>query len=336
MEPKMERSRRVHLMVSQSFMSRCTVTESMAQMAILNVDTSISTENAVIKTLRLIEDKFRGYFECYQKELQLQRIAAQSISQLIRRYRVTTEEGTSCMCPQIYEVETEDAMVTKYSLDYQVLVSSNESQSWDIDRLRPYVLIFRNECAKLDLNEQSPFIQGDAFHKPIKFYMDLVEELFSYFHSGHLQLDCAARLMSPWDLNSVEYYQKLLAPNDNFDEYFMQNISFCKCLRVPPKCPSNESLLLVKDRSEPFINEAKEKRCARRFDKMAEYGRTSLETDQKKSTLNSIEESDMNDRARLSHHTRDPRLLASEIDRFLRCSAENNLEDLGSLVVTPN
>jgi len=312
-------------MVSQSFMSRTTVTESMAKMAILKVDTSDTVENKVIKTLMMIEEMFRSYFQSYQKELELQRIAAQSINQNIHRYRVTTQEGTSCMSPQIYEVESEDAMVTKYSLDYQVIVSSNKSQCWDIHRLRPFVLIFRRQYAKLDQNEQSPFIQGDAFHKPIKFYSDLVEELFSYFYSGHLELDSAARLLSPWDLNSVEYYQKLLAPNENFDEYFMLNISFCKCLRVPPKCQSNEcsQLQVIKDRSEPFIHEAKEKRCARRFAKMAESRRPSNESDQKKLTLNFTEESDMEQRSRLSHHTRDPRLLASEIDRFLRCSAEN-------------
>ncbi|XP_037714472.1 uncharacterized protein LOC119550075 [Drosophila subpulchrella] len=334
----MERSRRVHQMVSQSFLSRTTVTESMAKMAILKVDSSETVENKVIKTLMMIEEMFRTYFASYQKELELQRIAAQSINQHIHRYRVTTQEGMSCMCPQIYEVESEDAMVTKYSLDYQVIVSSNKSQCWDIHRLRPFVLLFRRECAKLDLKEESPFILGDAFHKPIKFYMDLVEELFSYFYSGHLELDSAARLLSPWDLDSVEYYQKLLAPNEDFDEYFMHNISFCDCLRVPPKCQLNESsdLLVIKDRSEPFINEAKEKRCARRFAKMAESRRSTNESDQNKFTLNFAEESDMEQRSRLSHQTRDPRLLASEIDRFLRCSAENNSVVFGSPIVPPN
>ncbi|XP_016928895.3 uncharacterized protein [Drosophila suzukii] len=263
------RDRLYHLMVSQSIFSRTTVTESMAKFAILNLDSSDSVDKTVIKILLVIEEKFRSYFESYQKELGLQRIAAQTLSQLIQRYKITMQVDMGCMCPHIYEIESEEAIINKYYLHYQVIVSSNKNQSWAIHSLRPYVLIFRRECAKLDLNEESPFILGDASHKPIKFFIDLVEELFAYFYSGHLQLDCAARLLDPLDLNSVEYYQKLLAPNEDFDEYFMHNISFCKCLRMPPKCPPYESHKLIKDQAEHYINQAKKKRCARRFDKMA-------------------------------------------------------------------
>ncbi|XP_017007874.2 uncharacterized protein [Drosophila takahashii] len=263
------RDRLYHLMVSQSMMSRSTVTESMAKFAILNLDSSDSVDKTVVKILLGIEDKYRSYFESYQKELGLQRIAAQTLSQLIQRYKITMQVDTSCMCPNIYEIESEEAIINKYYLHYQVIVSSNKNQGWAIHSLRPYVLIFRRECARLDLKEESPFIMGDAFHKPIKFYIDLVEELFAYFYSGHLQLDCAARLLDPLDLNSVEYYQKLLAPNEDFDEYFLHSMSFCKCLRMPAKCPPYECHKLIKDQAEPYITQAKKKRCARRFDRMA-------------------------------------------------------------------
>ncbi|XP_017007875.2 uncharacterized protein [Drosophila takahashii] len=336
----MERSRRIHIMMNQSFLSRATVTESMAQLAILNVDSSDTVEDTVVKTLLVVENKFRSYFESYSKEMELQRIAAHSLNQLIYRYQATTQVDTSCRCPKFYEAETEETMVTKYQLDYQVILRSNQNQCSDIHRLRPYVLFFRRECAKLDLNEESPFIQGDAFHKPIKFFIDLIEELFSYFYSGHLQLDSAANLLDPFDLNSVEYYQKLLTHNEDFDEYFMHNISFCKCLRVPPKCPSIEDIQLIRDQSEPYIEEAKRKRCARRFDKMAATELPCHEPDQKKSiprvhNQESIPEEGDSDPGIPSHQHLDPRLIASEIDRFMRASAEDPSAEPGS-VLEPN
>ncbi|XP_016990766.2 uncharacterized protein LOC108052786 [Drosophila rhopaloa] len=269
------RERLYNLMVNQSFMSRSTITESMAQFAILDLESSDAIEKTVIKILLVIEEKYRSYFESYQKELELQRIAAQTLSQLIQRYKITMQVDTSCICPHIYEIESEEAIINKYYLHYQVIASSNKSQSWAIHNLRPCVLIFRRECAKLDQNEESPFILGDAFHKPIKFFMDLVEELFAYFYSGHLQLDCAARLLDPLDLGSLEYYQKLLAPNEDFDEYFMQNMSFCQCLRLPPKCAPFECHQKIKDQAEPYISQAKKARCARRVAKMSATGQQS-------------------------------------------------------------
>ncbi|XP_017125982.1 uncharacterized protein LOC108145229 [Drosophila elegans] len=270
---KMEmRDRLFNIMVNHSFMSRATVTESMAKFAILSLENSDDLEKSVIRILLAIEDKYRIYFDSYQKELDLQRIAAQTLSHLIQRYKIIMQVDVSCTCPHIYEIESEEAIINKYYMHYQVIASSNKSQSWAIHSLRPYVLLLRRECAKLDPNEDSPFILGDVFHKPIKFFMDLVDELFAYFYSCHLQLDCAARLLDPLDLDSLENYQKLLAPNEDFDEYFMLNMSFCKCLRLPPKCPQIESHQKVKDQAEPYISHAKKSRCARRIARMAATG----------------------------------------------------------------
>lgn len=112
---------------------------------------------------------------------------------------------------------------------------------------------------------------GDAFHKPIKFFIDLVDEIFDYFYSAYLQLDCGARLLDPLDLKSIEHYKVLLAPNEDFDEYFMHNMSFCKCLRLPPKCIEKKSddCQPKKDLRDHYINVARKSRCARRVAKMA-------------------------------------------------------------------
>ncbi|EDX08040.1 uncharacterized protein LOC6735519 [Drosophila simulans] len=267
----------------QSVMSHVTVTESDAEFAILNLDCTEGLESSVTKILVAIEEMFCSYFEDLKKELELQRMAALTLNQLTQRYRINTKVDTSCTCPQIYEIESDDAIINKYYIYYQVIACSNNNQGWVIHNMRPYILLFRRECAKLDLSEDSPFIMGDAFHKPIKFFIDLVEELFAYFYSGHVQFDCAAHMLDPLDLNSIEYYQKLLEPNEDFADYFKYNMSFCKCLRMPRRCPAHEYPQVKEDFNATFVNQAKKKRCARRCEKMAETENNLL--DRKKSIV---------------------------------------------------
>ncbi|EDV36130.1 uncharacterized protein Dana_GF12111 [Drosophila ananassae] len=261
----------LHIMASHSIISRSTVTESMAKFALNKLAVSDAHEKTVIRLLLSIEEKFREYFDTYKKEVELQRIAAETLSHLIQRYMIATQVDTSCTRPQIYEIETEDAIVNKYHMHYQVIDGSNKSQKWAVQALRPFVLAFRRECAKINMDEDTPFVMGDAFHKPIKFFIDLVDEIFDYFYSAYLQLDCGARLLDPMDIKSMEQYKILLAPNEDFEEYFMHNMSFCKCLRIPPKCIEKkvDDCQPKKDVRDHYMNVAKKSRCARRVAKMA-------------------------------------------------------------------
>ncbi|EDV55434.1 uncharacterized protein LOC6547927 [Drosophila erecta] len=278
------RDRLQKLIPNSSVMSHATVSESATEIAILNLNRNEGLESTVTRILVAIEEMFCNYFEELQKELELQRMAAKTLNQLSQRYRINTQVDLSCTCPQIYEIESDDAIINKFYIHYQVIASSNKNQFWAIQGLRPYVLLFRRECAKLNLSADTPFIMGDAFHKPIKFFMELVEELFSYFYSGHVQFDCAAQMLDPLDLNGIEYYQKLLAPNEDFLHYFKYNMSFCKCLRTPHRCPAYEYPQVTEDHNMPFVIQAKKRRCARRCEKMAEATETNL-LDRKKSMV---------------------------------------------------
>ncbi|XP_017033576.1 uncharacterized protein [Drosophila kikkawai] len=264
----------VTMMMTNKRESRFTVTDSMAKLALSRLDSICSAESnerTIIKILLSIEEKFRIYFESNQKELELQRIAAQTLWHLVQRYLLAVQVDTSCMCPKIYEIETEEAISTKYYMHYQVIVGSNKSQHVGIHALRPFVLAFRRACDNLDMEDETPFVMGDAFHKPIKFFIDFVDEIFNYFYSGHLQLECAARLLDPGNLKSLEYYQELLAPNEDFNEYFLHNLSYCKCLGQPLKCASFRDHFKKekKDMFEASREKAKLSRCARRVEKMS-------------------------------------------------------------------
>ncbi|XP_022230118.2 uncharacterized protein LOC111079302 [Drosophila obscura] len=251
--------------------SRLTTTESGVHRAVNKVVTmDESVEAKVLSVLLSVEKKYRYIFATFKKEMELQRIAASTLWGLIQRYRIAMEMDANCKCTQLYAVEPKEEIIQKYFIHYQVIISSNKSQWWGIESMRSYVLTFRRECSKLNLEEETPFILGDAFHKPITFFMDLVDELFNYFFSLHLKLDCAAGQLDPMDLESLEYYQKLLQTNEDFEEYFMYNLSYCQCLRMPPKCPETRVYTNIDNSAvkKEAMEQAKRARCNQRVSRM--------------------------------------------------------------------
>lgn len=112
----------VNMMIDENFdrASRFTITDSMAKFAVHQMGNSEAVEKMVITILLAIENKFRSYFEANQKELELQRIAAQTLWHLVQRYMIALQVDTSCTCPKIYEIETEETIINKYHMHYQV------------------------------------------------------------------------------------------------------------------------------------------------------------------------------------------------------------------------
>ncbi|XP_001360428.2 uncharacterized protein [Drosophila pseudoobscura] len=257
--------------VMQGAGSHLTTTESAVQVALHNlVVMDESVEGTVLGVLLSAEKKYRLTFDTFKKEMELQAIAASTLWELIQRYKIAMEVDADCKCTQLYAVEPKEETIQKYYIHYQVIVSSNKSLWRQIESLRSYVLAFRRECKNLNLEEQTPFIQGDAFHKPIKFFIELVDELFNYFFSLHLKLDCAARQLDPMDLESLEEYQKLLKPNEDFEEYFLYNLSYCQCLRMPPKCPETRVYTNIENAAmkKEAMEQAKRARCDQRVNRM--------------------------------------------------------------------
>ncbi|BFG05752.1 uncharacterized protein DMAD_04417 [Drosophila madeirensis] len=273
MEHKAKAPHTITIPVGTCTQSRLTTTESEVNVALSKlVAADESVEGRVLSILMSLEKKLRYIFDSFKKEMELQRIAASSLWELIQRYRIAMDVDVGYKCAQLYAVEPSEEIVQKYFIHYQVIIRSNKSQWWGIESMRSYVLTFRRECSKLNLEEETPFIRGDAFHKPIRFFIDLVDELFDYFFSMHLKLDCAARQLDPMDLDSLEHYQQLLQTNEDFEEYFMYNLSYCQCLRMPPKCPETRVYTAISHKSaakKEAMEQAKRPRCDQRLSRMA-------------------------------------------------------------------
>ncbi|XP_034479897.1 uncharacterized protein LOC117785778 [Drosophila innubila] len=225
------------------------------------------SEGSVLKELLLLDDAFRVYFKKWLSEQSLQRMAAEKLWKLSKDYSMQVD--MNCAAPKYPSADIE-AIVNKYQVHYQIILSSNSALSRDLTSLRRNLLAFRRESGKLDLSENSTFILGDTFHKPIKFFIDLAEELFSYFHCSYLKLDCGSRHLDPSDLAAVENYQKILAPCEEFEDYLTHNLGYCQCLRPSQPCPEmpKHSSFKPKD-ADDLMHRAKQKRCALRLAKMS-------------------------------------------------------------------
>lgn len=102
--------------------------------------------------------------------------------------------------------------------------------------LRKSCLIFENLCSQLDMKIESPLIIGDAFHKPITYFIELVSDLFKYFHAWLLKLRYSSNQFDPFKIESIENYKKQIEISEDFEEYLNVGLSYCKCLRPKPKC----------------------------------------------------------------------------------------------------
>lgn len=105
-----------------------------------------------------------------------------------------------------------------------------------IKKLRTSCLVFENLCAQLDMNVKSPFIIGDAFHKPVAFFIELISDLFKYFHAWILKLRYSSHQFDPLRIDSIETYTKLIEISEDFEEYLNVGLTYCKCLRPKPIC----------------------------------------------------------------------------------------------------
>lgn len=105
-----------------------------------------------------------------------------------------------------------------------------------LKELRKNCLAFEKAYKQMDLTVESPFIIGDAFHKPISFFFELVSDLFKYFHAWLLKLKYSAHLIEPSNFEMINQYKTLIQPSEDFEEYLMRGLTYCKCLRPKHVC----------------------------------------------------------------------------------------------------
>ncbi|EDW02195.1 GH20032 [Drosophila grimshawi] len=224
-------------------------------------------EVTVLRELLHLDEAYRTYYREWLKELGLQRIAAETLHPLNQELLLRSD--SHCRRPAAINAEGDDAMIKKYQLHYQIILGSNQSLNRGIKNMRSNLIAFRRAFNKLDLNDETPLILGDAFHKPVKFFIGLVKELFNYFYSHFLKLDCGANMLDPADINALESYQKLLTPSEEFEEYLLHNLGYCHCLRPPQPCPERPTVTPMPGENKENKRRAQLSRCNRRVIKMS-------------------------------------------------------------------
>lgn len=93
--------------------------------------------------------------------------------------------------------------------------------------LKALIETFQEEVKKVDSSCTTPFLEGDPKRKPIRFYKEMILDLFLSLTNTNSQMKALASLLEESDLEGVEKYQRrFLDPSDLFKNYFHNNLSY--------------------------------------------------------------------------------------------------------------
>ncbi|XP_023308595.2 uncharacterized protein LOC111690357 [Lucilia cuprina] len=193
-------------------------------------------EEETLRQLLILERVFREHNALTKKELQLQKELVSRIWILAQRYILLESTGTCCRYPEIYSGPAEDTLLQEFTEKLKQIRSSNCLMSNSLDELRKSCLVFNNLCSQLNMEIESSLITGDAFHKPIAYFIELISDLFKYFHAWLLKLKYSSQQFDPVKIESIENYKKQIEISEDFEEYLNVGLAYCKCLRPKTSC----------------------------------------------------------------------------------------------------
>ncbi|XP_004525885.1 uncharacterized protein LOC101452707 [Ceratitis capitata] len=193
-------------------------------------------EEETLRQLLKLEELFRDHLVLTKREMALQKELVNRLWVLSQRYVILISTTGCCKHPEVYSGPTEDILLREYSDKLNLLRTSNCRISDSLRKLRQNCIAFNALHSHLDMTLGTPFITGDTFHKPIGFFIELVDDLFKYFHALQLKLKYLSHQLDPVDLMVLEEYKVALEPSEDFEEYLHTGLSYCKCLRPKKLC----------------------------------------------------------------------------------------------------
>ncbi|XP_061400851.1 uncharacterized protein LOC133336586 [Musca vetustissima] len=193
-------------------------------------------EQEILGQILILEKEFRDHNTLMKNELVQQKELISRLWVLSQRYILLISTGPCCKFPEIYAGPAEETILQEFCDKLKAVKSSNCRISVSLSELRTSHRLFENLCRKLDMNVQSLLITGDAYHKPLEYFIELTSDLFKYFHAWILKLKYTSNLIDPLKCEGIEHYKTLLEPSEDFEEYLNVGLTYCKCLRPKATC----------------------------------------------------------------------------------------------------
>ncbi|XP_054730429.1 uncharacterized protein LOC129239137 [Anastrepha obliqua] len=193
-------------------------------------------EEETLQQLLKLEEMFRETFSLTKREMVFQKDLVNRLWVLSQRYIILISSNGCCKHPEVYSGPTENILLREYADKLRNLRSSNCRISDSLRKLRQKCLVFNSLHKCLDMTMETPFILGDTFHKPIAFFIELVDDLFKYLHALSVKFKYLSHQLDPVDLLALEEYKVALEPSEDFEDYLLTGLSYCKCLRPKRPC----------------------------------------------------------------------------------------------------
>ncbi|XP_073828194.1 uncharacterized protein [Musca autumnalis] len=193
-------------------------------------------EDKILSQLLVLEKEFRDHNTLMKNELVQQKELVSRLWVLSQRYILLISTGPCCKFPEIFAGPAEETILQEFSDKLKAIKASNCRISVSLKDLRISHRLFEELCSKLDMTVESPFIKGDAYHKPLEYFIELTSDLFKYFHAWILKLKYTSHLIDPYKCEGIEHYKTLMESSEDFEEYLNVGLTYCKCLRPKPVC----------------------------------------------------------------------------------------------------
>ncbi|XP_037956247.1 uncharacterized protein LOC119685912 [Teleopsis dalmanni] len=198
-------------------------------------------EEQILKKLLQLERDYRDHYAMHLKEMQFQDSMLTIMSGITKEFLEANKNGPCCDITAVYADTTDDGM-DEYSKCLEKLRTSCCRLMQSIKNLRTLCLEFTDLYGCLNLDTKSPFIEGDHIHKPIAYFVEVVDHIFRFFYARTLKLQVSTHQMDPERLECLAKHKILLQKNDDFNEYFNTELGYCKCLEPLLPCPHENKL----------------------------------------------------------------------------------------------
>uniref|UniRef100_A0A1A9ULI8 Uncharacterized protein n=1 Tax=Glossina austeni TaxID=7395 RepID=A0A1A9ULI8_GLOAU len=186
-------------------------------------------EEKILNQLLLLENEFRSHYDFAKKELAQQMEWINRVLVISQRYVHLESSGRCRNHPKVQKAE--ESLLQEMAERIKGIKQSNCRVYTSVKELRKSCIIFEELCSQLDMAVESPFIIGDACHKPLAFFIELVSDLFKYLHASVLRQKYSVHLIEPSDYESVAKYKAAIEPSEDFEEYMSVGLTYCKCFR---------------------------------------------------------------------------------------------------------
>ncbi|XP_059223000.1 uncharacterized protein LOC106094385 [Stomoxys calcitrans] len=193
-------------------------------------------EKYVHEIILLLDDLFKGHHKLTEKEILYQNTLIDDIWVNSQKHLMVTE-SSNCVkiYPEIVSLPAKKRFLTKIRSNILKIHASNCYMATSLQVISKTIDELKRRCDSLDYSVESPFLSGTYYLRPLSYFLNLINDLYLYFHEHLCKLQRWAELLDPADRLAIEDYCALIKPNKDYQNNLLEYVDHCCCWRSKRK-----------------------------------------------------------------------------------------------------